>query len=68
MTEKEYSMNKENNRLKSYIASFERDALKMQNELQSAANNRRFMQIARPARTCLNLLKPYIKIKECKHP
>ena len=28
-------------------------------ELQSTANNHRFMQVARPARTVLNLIKAY---------
>ena len=54
------TLEKENNRLQGRVDAMKRDMAKMREELEPAAGNRRFMQIARPARTCLNIIKLYV--------
>jgi hypothetical protein len=38
--------------------------LKIRNSMKTPANNRTFMQIAGPARECLNITRPFFKPEE----
>lgn len=49
-------INKRNNEM----ARMKADFLRIKMELQSSANNHKFMQIARPARTCINIAKKWL--------
>ena len=54
------SLEKENNQLRGRMDAMKRDMAKVRDELEPAARNRHLMQVARPARTCLNIIRPYL--------
>lgn len=54
-------LEKESNRLRIELEAVKRDLRTMREELTGPAGNRRLMQIARPARTCLNLIEEHLK-------
>ena len=54
-------------------AEFKTDSMrkafaKITHELKHAAGNRKLMQVARPARTCINLAKPFLPKNDLGQP
>jgi hypothetical protein len=52
-------LEKQNNALQAVVSKMKRDMKTIEAELRPAAFNQKSMQIARPARTCINIAKKY---------
>jgi hypothetical protein len=52
-----FDLQRENREMKAAL-------LKIRNAMKTPANNRTFMQIAGPARECLNITRPFCKTEE----